>query len=64
MTENERHSQLGEDDLRRVERYLSSPIHQVQRKPFRPWLLLLWLWVVVGVLGLVSWGFGRLEGLV
>ncbi len=27
---------LGEDDMQRVHEYLSSPIHQVERKPFRP----------------------------
>jgi len=34
----------------------------VPRKPFRPWLLLFWLWVVVMVLGAVSLGLGKLEG--
>ena len=62
--ENERHRQLGEEDLKRVEEYLSTPIHQVERKPFRPLLLLFWLWVVVSALGLISWLFGRIEGLI
>ncbi len=65
MTDNDRHSKLSEEDLKRVEEYLaSSPIHQVKRKPFRPLLLLFWLWVVVTALGLVSWLFGRLEGVI
>lgn len=53
---------LSEEDLKRVQEYLSGPVHQVQRKPFRPWLLLFWLWVVVMVLGAVSLGLGKLEG--
>jgi hypothetical protein len=37
MTEN---NQLTEEDQARVDRYLSRSNHQVDRKPFRPWLLL------------------------
>jgi hypothetical protein len=55
---------LSDEDLDRVKEYLSSPVHQVERKPFRPLLLLFWLWVVVSVLGGVSWLFGRLVGLI
>ena len=62
MSDSERHSKLDDEDLKRVEEYLSSPVHQVERKPFRPWLLLFWLWVVVSGLGLVSLLFGRIEG--
>lgn len=64
MAETERHSKLDEDDLKRVEAYLSTPIHQVERKPFKPLLLLFWLWVVIGGLGVVSWFLGRIEGFV
>lgn len=53
---------LSEEDMQRVQAYLSGPVQQVQRKPFRPWLLLFWLWVVVMVLGAVSLGLGKLEG--
>ena len=53
---------LSEEDLQRVQEYLSGPVQQVQRKPFRPLLLLFWLWVVVAVLGAVSLGLGKLEG--
>lgn len=61
--DSERHSKLDEEDLKRVEEYLSTSINQVERKPFRPLLLLFWLWVVVAGLGLVSLVFGRIEGL-
>lgn len=53
---------LSEEDMQRVQEYLSGPVQQVPRKPFRPWLLLFWLWVVVMVLGAVSLGLGKLEG--
>ncbi|MCK9469629.1 MAG: DUF3094 domain-containing protein [Porticoccaceae bacterium] len=53
---------LSEEDQARVNEYLSSPVHQVERKPFRPLLLLFWLWVVVAALGGVSLIFGRVEG--
>lgn len=48
--------------MARVEQYLASPIHQVERKPYRPWLLLLVLWVVVSILGGVSLLFAWMNG--
>lgn len=42
---------LSDEDMARVEEYLSSPIHQVERKPYRPLRLLLVLWAVVTALG-------------
>ncbi|WP_434679677.1 DUF3094 family protein [Pseudomonas sp. R1-18] len=47
-------SRLNPDDQRRVEEYLQAPQHQVERRPFRPWLLLILLLVVVTGLGLLS----------
>ncbi|MEE4679638.1 DUF3094 family protein [Pseudomonas alliivorans] len=47
-------SRLNPDDQRRVEEYLQAPQHQVERGPFRPWLLLIMLVVVVIGLGLLS----------
>lgn len=47
-------SRLYPEDQKRVDEYLASPIHQVERKPFRVWLLLA---VIVGSvigLGLIS----------
>ena len=46
--------QLSDEDLARVEQYLASPIHQVERKPFRPWFMMLALVGVVTGLSLVS----------
>ncbi|MBT8148846.1 MAG: DUF3094 domain-containing protein [Pseudomonadales bacterium] len=47
-------SQLSREDRDRVDRYLSSPVHQVERKPFRPWLMMAGLLGVVTALSLVS----------
>ncbi len=47
-------SRLNPDDQRRVDEYLKLPQHQVERQPFRPWLLLLLVIFVVVVLGLFS----------
>lgn len=47
-------SRLKPDDLKRVEEYLQLPQHQVERRPFRPWLLLgVVLMTVIG-LGFLS----------
>jgi len=43
---------LSADDLARIDRYLSSPIHTVERKPFRPGLLLAGLTLSVVLIGL------------
>lgn len=47
-------SRLSPEDQRRVEHYLSAPQHQVERQPFRPWLLLAIVLAVVIGLGLLS----------
>ncbi|MBD8257485.1 DUF3094 family protein [Pseudomonas fluorescens] len=47
-------SRLKPDDQERVEEYLRLTQHRVERKPFRPWLLLCVVLVVVIVLGALS----------
>ncbi|MBF8748390.1 DUF3094 family protein [Pseudomonas putida] len=47
-------SRLNPDDQRRVDEYLRAPQHQVERRPFRPLLLLGLVVVVTIVLGLIS----------
>ncbi|WP_194789079.1 DUF3094 family protein [Pseudomonas sp. UFMG81] len=47
-------SRLNPEDQRRVDEYLSAPQHQVERKPFRPLLLLLLVVAVTIGLGLLS----------
>lgn len=55
---------LSEEDLARVREYLNSPIHQVERQPFRPLRLLLVLWIVVSAISgfalLFAWTMGAL----
>ena len=59
----EKNRQLSDEDMARVEEYLSISVNQVERKPYRPWLLLLVLWVVVAALGGVSLLFAWMNGL-
>ena len=47
-------SRLNPDDQQYVEEYLQLSQHQVERKPFRPWLLLGVVLVVVIGLGVLS----------
>ena len=47
-------SRLKPDDQERVEEYLRLTQHRVERKPFRPWLLLGVVLVVVIGLGILS----------
>jgi len=47
-------SRLNPEDQKRVEEYLQAPQHQVERRPFRPWLLLMVVVAVVVALGLLS----------
>lgn len=55
--------QLSEEDMKRVESYLSSPIHQVERKPFKPmYFVLLTVGSVSGLL-LLAMAVTRMAGL-
>ena len=47
-------SRLKPEDQQRVEEYLQLSKHRVERKPFRPWLLLCVVLVAVIGLGLLS----------
>lgn len=61
MTDNK---QLNEEDLARIERYLRRPNHQVERKPFRPGLLLLVILLLMTGLSLFSYLLAYLHGVV
>jgi len=52
-------AQLSEDDLERVAQYLDSPIHRIERKPFRPWLMMASLVGVVTLLSFLSLAISR-----
>ncbi|ODS24271.1 DUF3094 domain-containing protein [Candidatus Endobugula sertula] len=56
--------QLSEEDQARVESYLSRPHHQIERKPFRPWLLLAWLVAILTIMSLLSYGIAWWHGVV
>ena len=47
-------SRLNPDDQQRVEEYLKLPQHQVERRPFRPWLLFGAVLIVVISMGFLS----------
>ena len=47
-------SRLNPEDQKRVEEYLRAPQHHVERRPFKPWLLLVVVLAVVIGLGLLS----------
>ena len=55
---------LNDEDLSRVQSYLSRPNHQVERKPFRPWLLLSIIMGAMIGLSLFSYLLAYLHGVV
>jgi hypothetical protein len=57
-------NQLSNEDQLRVERYLSSVQHGDDNQLFRPWLLLLVIWVVLLVLGGLSYAIALGHGVV
>ena len=52
-----KNDKLSDEDMARVEEYLSSPTHQIERRPYSPWRLLLVLWLVESALGGLSYFF-------
>ncbi len=48
-------NQLSSEDQARVDHYLNQSTHQIDRKPFRPWLLLGAIVVVLTLLSLLSY---------
>ena len=53
---------LTKEDQIRLDYYLSSPNHQLERRPFRPWLLLAIILLILGLLSgislLIAWNHG------
>lgn len=56
--------QLSDEDMARVNEYLSSPTHQVKRKPYRFFVLLAVCWAVVAALGGFAYLFAKMMGFV
>lgn len=46
---------LSSEDQARVDDYLNRPNHQIERKPFRPWLMMGGIVVVMTFLSLFSY---------
>lgn len=71
MTENtqnaiavdEPEKKLSDEDMARVAEYLNSPLHRRERKPFRPWLLLVFLTVLVVSLSFLSLLYAKMHGM-
>ncbi len=59
LNNKEAAAQLSEDDLERVAQYLDSPIHRIDRKPFRPWMMMASLVGVVTLLSFLSLAISR-----
>ncbi len=57
-------NQLRPEDQARVDQYLKQPIHRVERKPFRPWLLMGVIVLVMIGLSLFSYLLAYLQGVV
>jgi len=57
-------NKLSEEDMARVREYLSTPVHSVERQPFRPLRLLLVLWVVVSIVGGLAYLLAWIKGVV
>jgi len=57
-------NQLTPEDQARVDKYLNQPNQQIERKPFRPWLLLAIIVGVLTVLSLLSYGIAWWHGVV
>lgn len=56
--------QLDDDDQARVDAYLAKPQHQVHRKPFRPWLMMGIIAIVMTILSFLSYGIAWYHGVV
>ena len=63
ITVDEPQKKLSDEDMARVAEYLNSPLHQRERKPFRPWLLLIFLMAVVTGLSLLSLLYAKMHGI-
>lgn len=54
--------QLSPEDQQRVDRFVSNGVNAVPRKPFRPWLLLGAIWLIMMILSglsyLIAWYHG------
>lgn len=57
-------NKLSEEDMQRVQSVINSGYNSTERQPFRPLRLLAVLWIVVAILGGVSWLIGKNSGFI
>lgn len=57
-------TKLSPEDQARVDAYNKQGYNDVERKPFRPMLLLFILFLIVSSLGGLSYLLGKLEGVI
>jgi len=57
-------TQLSPEDQARVDQVINSGYNTTERKPFRPFRLLLILWVIVSAMGFFAWSYARYYGLI
>lgn len=55
---------LNAEDQARVDDYLSRPTHQVERKPFRPWLMMGVVVLVMIFLSIFSYILAYIHGVI
>ena len=53
---------LSAEDMERVEKYLNSGFNTTERKPFRGFILLGGIWLIIAGLGWVSYYIGKQAG--
>ncbi len=51
---------LSDADQRRVDKVTSTGINSVEREPFHPWRMMLWLAIVIVVFGVIARFLGKL----
>lgn len=57
-------NRLSPEDQQRVDRYLSSGVNQTERKPFRIWRLFAFIWLLLGLMGVVSYWLALQHGVI
>nr|WP_208022304.1 DUF3094 family protein [Aestuariicella hydrocarbonica] len=55
---------MSPEDQQRVDRYLTSGVHQTDRKPFRVWRLFAFIWLVLGVMSAISYWLAINHGVI
>ena len=55
---------LSDEDQANVDEFVRSGYNATERRPFRPLLLLLVLWIIVSLLGFIAWFYAKQLGVV